>query len=141
MPLITGIRVGRSVDGSHNHIVGVWTSDGSYRNNRQVVESMKRGEVWHSSAGESRVRVGWIRWCPGMNCGEGPYLISTGDQHKHIATGLHIMRAPKSPDALENLPSTGSPPPLGASQRPERAEGGREAVGATRGGDRGDRQS
>lgn len=113
MPLVTGIRTQRSFDLSHDHIVGVWTSEGAFRTNRQVVESMQRGEVWDSTGGAAKVRMGWIRWCPGMNCRESPYLISTGALHRHITTGMHIVRAPHSPDSLENLPSTG-PPPIGA---------------------------
>ncbi|HZB98034.1 MAG TPA: hypothetical protein VE219_05495 [Candidatus Sulfotelmatobacter sp.] len=133
MPVVTRIRVGQSFDRSHNHIIGVYTDDGTYRTNRQVVDSLKRGEAWYSTAGDSQVRIGWIRWCPGMNCHEGPYLISRGDLHRHITTGLHILRAPKSPDALENLPATG-PRPIGATQGEGQQQQPREAVGAGAGG-------
>ncbi|MFN2568318.1 MAG: hypothetical protein ABR564_01785 [Candidatus Dormibacteria bacterium] len=113
MPVVVGIKVERSADKSHDHIVGVWTSEGQYRNNRQVARAIDGGERWYSTAGEEQVPVGWVRWCPGMNCSAGPYLVSSGSFQYHRATGVHIRRTVGSPDRLENLPATG-PRPIGS---------------------------
>jgi hypothetical protein len=78
--------------------------DGTYRNNRQVKESLERGEKWYSSAGEDRIPINWVRWCPGMNCRLGPYLVSTGQFQEHAGTGLKLKMRPRAADALENLP-------------------------------------
>ncbi|MCA1694805.1 MAG: hypothetical protein LC749_08770 [Actinobacteria bacterium] len=113
MSVVVGIKVERSPDRSHDHITGVWTSDGQYRNNRQVARALDAGEKWYSTAGEEQVPIGWVRWCPGMNCSTGPYLVSSGSFQYHVATGVNIRRTIGSPDRLENLPSTG-PRPIGS---------------------------
>lgn len=122
MPLVTGLRRELSADRSHRHIVGVYTSEGTYRTNRQVVDSLQEGETWFSTNGGERVPINWIRWCPEMNCGMKPYLISRGALQKHVAGGIHVRLVPKSTDSLENL--SDGPRSL------EQLEGEREAVGA-----------
>lgn len=112
MAVATAIRVERSRDRSHDHIVGVWTSDGTYRTNRQVADSMKQGEQWFSSAGGLPVPISAIPWCPGMNCGESPYLVSRGFLQKNVRGGIKKFIVPHTHDALEMLPGAG-PRPIG----------------------------
>lgn len=112
MPVVTAIKVERSADRSHDHIVGVYTSEGVYRTNRQVVASMRRGEQWFSTAGGQQVPISWISWCPSMNCGESPYLVSRGAMQKNLRSGIKKFIVPHSPDALEMLPGAG-PRPIG----------------------------
>ncbi|MCA1694804.1 MAG: hypothetical protein LC749_08765 [Actinobacteria bacterium] len=112
MGVVTGIKVQRSADRSHDHIVGVWTQEGSYRTNRQLVKSIQSGERWYSTAGAEQVPISWIPWCTAMNCGEGPYLVSRGAMQVGIRTGIRKLIKARYPDSLEMLPSDG-PRPIG----------------------------
>jgi len=112
MGVVTGIRVQRSRDRSHDHIVGVWTQEGSYRTNRQIARSIDAGERWFSTAGTERVPISWIPWCTAMNCGEGPYLVSHGAMQQGLRTGIRKFIVARYPDSLEQLPTDG-PRPLG----------------------------
>jgi len=77
------------------------------------VEDLLASYALGATAGEEQVPIGWVRWCPGMNCSTGPYLVSSGAFQYHRATGVHIRPTVGSPDRLENLPSTG-PRPIGS---------------------------
>lgn len=125
MPVVTGIKVEKSADNSHLHIAGVYTSEGMYRSNRQVVESIQQGDAWFSTKGNEQVPINWIRWCPGMNCGMKPYLISRGALQKHVGGGIHVRVVPKSTDSLENLPAG----PAFAEPVPELVGAGQGAQG------------
>lgn len=71
---VTGVRMERARDGSHEHIVEVRTSDGARHNRRQVVESMTAGNVWAVEAEGQTVNLEPQRFCPRPNCAAAPYF-------------------------------------------------------------------
>jgi hypothetical protein len=80
------------VDGrTHEHIIGVITSDNAYHPNQEVVTSIKAGNVWQTSVpGEKKAKIREMIWCPTGSCTHKPYLTTNPD---------HTER-----NNLENLP-------------------------------------
>jgi hypothetical protein len=51
MATVTKVRRELSSDGTHRHLEGVCTADGTHYTRRQVVDGINRGEDWHTSGG------------------------------------------------------------------------------------------
>ncbi|MFN2568320.1 MAG: hypothetical protein ABR564_01795, partial [Candidatus Dormibacteria bacterium] len=77
------------------------------------------------TAGEAMEPISWIHWCPGMNCGESPYLVSRGAMQKGLRTGIRKFMMARSADSLEMLPTSG-PRPIGYDPAAEAGEGARQ---------------
>ncbi|MEW6223015.1 MAG: DUF3892 domain-containing protein [Chloroflexota bacterium] len=91
MPTVTKVRKESSSDGSHRHIEGVCTVDGTHYTRREVVDSIARGNVWTTrSASGSTAVIRPINYCPAPRCIAAPYITTRADNQKD--------------DNLENLP-------------------------------------
>jgi uncharacterized protein DUF3892 len=91
VPTVTKVRNESSSDGSHRHIEGVCTLEGTHHTRREVVDSIARGNVWttRSSTG-STATIRPINYCPASGCLAAPYITTRADNQKD--------------DNLENLP-------------------------------------
>lgn len=91
MPTVTKVRKESSSDGSHRHIEGVCTVEGTHYTRRQVVDSINAGNVWttRSPSGNTAV-IRPISYCPASGCLASPYITTRADSQKD--------------DNLENLP-------------------------------------
>jgi Protein of unknown function (DUF3892) len=88
---VTAVRMESSgFGGRHEHIAGVCTSDGVYRTRANVVESLRTGNAWETSAQGSRAKIREVTFCPRPGCLATPYITTDRD--------------PSSADNLENLP-------------------------------------
>jgi hypothetical protein len=87
---VTKVRKEMSSDGSHKHIEGVCTSDGTHYTRKQVVDSIKDGNTWKTSAGGYSETIETITYCPKAGCMATPYIKTKPDSTKL--------------DNLENLP-------------------------------------
>lgn len=90
MPVVTKVRKELSSDGTHLHIEGVCTTDGTHYTRRQVVDSINGGTVWTTSGGGTGAVIRPIRWCPAASCIASPYITTRRDESRD--------------DNLENLP-------------------------------------
>ena len=91
MPTVTKVRKELSASGTHRHIEGVCTIDGTHYTRRQVVEDISRGNVWTTrSPGGSTAVIRPITYCPASGCMATPYITTRADSQKD--------------DNLENLP-------------------------------------
>lgn len=91
MPTVTKVRKELSSDGSHRHIEGACTVEGVHYTRRQVVDSIRAGNVWitRSPSGQTAV-IRPIGYCPAYGCMATPYITTRPDNSKD--------------DNLENLP-------------------------------------
>jgi Protein of unknown function (DUF3892) len=91
MPTATNVRKEMASNGSHRHIEGVCTIDGSHHTRREVVDSIARGNVWttRSPSGNTAV-IRPITYCPASGCLASPYITTRADN--------------QNDDNLENLP-------------------------------------
>ena len=87
---VTQVRKETSSDGTHRHIEGVITSAGIHYARREVVDSIKAGNVWQTSAGGYTATIRTLSYCPRANCYASPYIATNPDSTKL--------------DNLENLP-------------------------------------
>ena len=87
---VTKVRKEDSSDKAHRHIEGVITDGGIHYTRREVVDSIKQGHIWRTSAGGDTATIGTLSYCPRTNCYASPYIRTNPD-----STGL---------DNLENLP-------------------------------------
>jgi Protein of unknown function (DUF3892) len=65
---------------THEHLVGVCTANGRYYTRGQVVDGIKRGEIWETSAGGSTALIHEVDCCtvaPG--CPAAPYITTAPD--------------------------------------------------------------
>ena len=90
MPTVTKVRKESSSDGSHRHIEGVCTADGTHYTRAEVVSSINAGNVWRTSSGSSSAVIRPINYCPAAACIASPYITTRADSSKD--------------DNLENLP-------------------------------------
>jgi len=88
--VVTKVRRAVSGDGTHAHVAALCTTDGLCYSCRQVVESIREGDVWITRAGGVDAIVKPVRRCPYDGCKATPYL----------ETNPHSDRL----DNLENLP-------------------------------------
>jgi hypothetical protein len=79
MKIVTGVRKELSEDGSHEHVEGVCTTDGTFYTRMEVASSLDAGEAWSSSAPGSLARIRKITHCPRPMCHASPYLTTEPD--------------------------------------------------------------
>jgi hypothetical protein len=79
MPTVTKVRKERVSDGTHEHIAGVCTTDGTYSSRAQVAASIDAGSAWYSSGGGSTARIRKIAHCPAAACLASPYITTDPD--------------------------------------------------------------
>jgi Protein of unknown function (DUF3892) len=72
--VVTQVRKELSADGTHEHIAGVCTQDGTYHTRREVVERIRAGETWMTSAAGYEAEIEPIVYCPQPNCLATPYI-------------------------------------------------------------------
>ena len=87
---VSKVRKETSSDGSHMHIEGVCTSDGTRYTRKQVVDSINAGNTWKTSAGGYSETIETLMYCPKTGCMATPYIKTKPDSSKQ--------------DNLENLP-------------------------------------
>lgn len=89
---VTRVRKEFADDRKHRHLAGVFTSTGTYFTRREVVDSIKAGNVWNSSSGGYSARIHARTYCPASGCLASPYLATNPDS--------------TTADNLENLPES-----------------------------------
>jgi hypothetical protein len=83
MPTVTGVRRETSDDGTHQHIAGVCTADGSYFTRRDVIAQIRAGQTWRTFAGGRYGTIRMIDRCPVGSCRVSPYITTApGDSSK-----------------------------------------------------------
>jgi hypothetical protein len=80
VPTVTGVRKEWTASGSHEHIVGVCSANGTYYTRDQVIGGLALGEDWHTSAGGHTAKIRRIEYCGHPGCLLSPY-IATGPDH------------------------------------------------------------
>lgn len=80
VPTVTRVRKQLSADGTHWHIEGVCTEDGTHYSRADVAARIDGGESWSSSAGGAETRIRTIVSCPMPPCSASPYL-TTAPEH------------------------------------------------------------
>ena len=92
VPTVSKVRKELSASGTHRHIEGVCTIDGTHYTRRQVVEGIARGESWTTrSPSGSTATIRPLERCTTAGCPATPYITTRADNQKD--------------DNLENLPS------------------------------------
>ncbi|BDG10067.1 hypothetical protein [Anaeromyxobacter paludicola] len=62
---------------THEHIVGVFTSDGTYRTVQEVADSIEAGDEWQTAPADAPpAAIGVELFCPNAWCMMKPYLSS-----------------------------------------------------------------
>ena len=79
---VTRVRKELSDDGTHKHIKGVCTTDGTYYSRKEVVDSIKGGNTWKTSADGYIATIKTIAFCPKAGCLATPYIETTRDSTK-----------------------------------------------------------
>jgi len=72
--IVTHVRKELAADGTHEHIEGVCTEDGTFFTRREVVEGIRAGETWKTSAAGYEIEIEPIVYCPQPNCLASPYI-------------------------------------------------------------------
>jgi len=80
--MVTHVRKETSSDGTHKHIAGVCTSDGTYYTRQQVVESIEQGNTWKTNADGYEAIIRSLTYCPKANCLAKPYIETKRDSTK-----------------------------------------------------------
>ena len=84
------VRKERAEDGTHRHIEGVITDDGSHYTRSEVASSIDQGDTWQTNAGGYSATIGKLPYCLNPSCLASPYITT-----HPTSTQL---------DNLENLP-------------------------------------
>lgn len=79
---VTKVRRELSADGTHAHIEGVCTADGTHYTRREVVDSIKAGNTWKTSADGYEATIETVNYCPRANCYATPYIKTKPDSTK-----------------------------------------------------------
>jgi Protein of unknown function (DUF3892) len=80
---VTGVRKETSKDGTHKHIAGVCTSNGTYYSREDVIASINAGDTWKTSADGYEATIKVVDRCPhGTNCEAAPYIQTNPDSTK-----------------------------------------------------------
>lgn len=87
---VTRVRKEWSTDRSHRHIEGVITTANVHYTRREVVDSIRAGHTWKTSAQGYSATIKPMQYCPHPTCLALPYL-TAGPDHTTL-------------DNLENLP-------------------------------------
>ena len=78
--IVTKVRMERSNQGSpHEHIEGVCLALGVHYSRRQVVESIRSGDIWQTDAGGRRAVIRPIAVCTHAGCLAAPYITTAAD--------------------------------------------------------------
>lgn len=77
---VTKVRKELSDDGTHQHIEGVCTSDGTHYTRREVVDSINAGNTWKTQADGYEETIKVISSCP--KCSATPYIKTNPDSTK-----------------------------------------------------------
>lgn len=72
--VVTHVRKELSPDGTHEHIAGVCTEDGTFYTRQQVVDGIRAGETWRTSSAGYEAEIEPIVYCPQPNCLATPYI-------------------------------------------------------------------
>ena len=72
--IVTSVRKELSSDGSHRHIEGVCTQDGTHYTRAEVVDSIDEGDTWETSVDGYEAVIRPIDFCPRTNCDAAPYI-------------------------------------------------------------------
>jgi Protein of unknown function (DUF3892) len=80
--VVTEVRKELSADGTHRHIEGVCTDAGVHYTRKEVVDSIKAGNLWKTSAGGNEAVIEPISYCPRTNCYASPYIRTRPDSTK-----------------------------------------------------------
>jgi hypothetical protein len=80
--IVTKVHKQSSGDGSHRHIQGVCTEDGTYHSREEVVDSINDGNVWRTRAGGYEERIKILEYCPEPRCFATPYITTNPDSTK-----------------------------------------------------------
>lgn len=65
--------------GSHQHIEGVCTTANIHYTRKEVVDSIRAGNVWVTSAGGKTALIKPLNYCPAGGCFASPYITTTPD--------------------------------------------------------------
>lgn len=87
---VTKVRKESSADRTHRHLEGVITTAGVPYTRGQVVDSIRAGNNWQTSAGGHSATIHVVGACPKRGCTAAPYIATNPDSTKL--------------DNLENLP-------------------------------------
>jgi Protein of unknown function (DUF3892) len=79
---VTKVRKETSSDGSHKHIAGVCTSNGTYYTRQAVVNSINEGNTWKTSADGYEATIHTLSYCPKAACLAKPYIETNRDSTK-----------------------------------------------------------
>jgi len=77
--IVTKVRKELSADGTHHHIEGVCTNTGTHHTRQTVVDSIRAGNVWKTSADGYEAVIEPIARCPKPNCSATPYIRTNPD--------------------------------------------------------------
>jgi len=80
--VVTKVRKELSSDGTHRHIEGVCTTAGTHYTRRQVVDSIRAGNTWSTSADGYTATIETIEFCPKTGCLATPYIKTKPDSTK-----------------------------------------------------------
>lgn len=80
--VVTKVRKESSADGTHRHIAGVCTANGTYYTRKQVVDSINAGNTWKTSADGYEAGIEPLTHCPRTNCTATPYIRTNADNAK-----------------------------------------------------------
>lgn len=80
--VVTNVRKEESSDGTHRHIKGVCTADGTYYSRKAVVDSINEGNTWKTSADGYEAAIEPVDRCPKSNCDATPYIRTNADSTK-----------------------------------------------------------
>lgn len=80
--IVTRVRKETSSDGTHKHIAGVCTSNGTYYTRQQVVDSIDAGNTWKTSADGYEAVIRKRAYCPVATCLAKPYIETNRDSTK-----------------------------------------------------------
>jgi hypothetical protein len=79
---VTKVRKETSDDGSHEHIQGVCTQNGTHYARKEVVDSINAGNTWKTSAEGYEATIEPIAYCPKSGCLAAPYIRTNPDSTK-----------------------------------------------------------
>jgi hypothetical protein len=71
---VTRVRKERSEDCSHRHLEGVVTKTGRHYTRREVVDSIRAGDIWTALVAGHATTIHALAYCPRGTCLAAPYL-------------------------------------------------------------------
>ena len=77
--IVTRVRKETAADRTHRHIEGVCTAGGEHYTRQHVVNSIKAGNTWKTSAGGYEATITPMTYCPHARCTATPYIKTRPD--------------------------------------------------------------